>query len=134
MQDRHTAVDHPGEDLGLGIGDFVDAGEMLEVNGRHGGDERDVRADLRHQRGDLAGVVHADLEDAEARAGRHAGERQRHTPVVVEGGGRGVRLAGIGHHQRQAFLGAGLAHRPGDGDDAALAAGARRHPEPLERG
>ena len=68
-----------------------DALEEFEMHRLDGGDDRDVRAHHPRQRRDLAGVVHADLEDAEARARRHARQRQRHAPVVVERGRRVVR-------------------------------------------
>ena len=57
----------PFEDLALGVGDRLFAAEHLDMRGGDRGDDRDVRADLPGQRGDLAGVVHAHLEHAEAR-------------------------------------------------------------------
>ena len=57
------------------------------------GDDRNVRAHQLGERRDLAGVVHADLEHRVFRARRTARERQRHAPVIVVGGGRGMRLA-----------------------------------------
>ena len=75
------------ENLGLGVGDRLDRSEMFEMDGRDPRDDRDMR--LRHcnQRRDLAGMVHADFEHAEARAFRHARQRQRYAPVIVVGGG-----------------------------------------------
>ena len=52
-----------------------------------------VRPHHLHQRRDLAGMVHADLEDRKAHARRAARQRQRHAPVIVEGGRRGMGLA-----------------------------------------
>ena len=66
-------------------------GEEFQVHRLDRGDDRHVRAHQLRQRRDLAGVVHADLEHAVARVGRHARQRQRHAPVVVEGLFGGVR-------------------------------------------
>ena len=44
-------------------------------------------------------VVHADLEDREIAIGRHAGQRQRHAPMIVERLGRSVHRAA--RRQRQ---------------------------------
>ena len=76
-------------------------------------------------------MVHADLEDAELRRLRHARQRQRHAPMVVVGFLRGVRGAGVRQAQPQHLLGAGLARAAGDGDDAGIAAHARRPADAL---
>ena len=55
------------------------------------GDHRDMRPRELRQGGDLAGVVHADLDDAEPAYQRHARQSQRHAPVVVEGARGSVR-------------------------------------------
>ena len=73
------------------------------------------------QRRDLAGVIHADLDHGKARCGRHARQRQRHTPVVVEGLLRRVHAAGLRQAGAQHLLGARLAGAAGDRDDARLA-------------
>ena len=94
------------------------------------GDDRDVRPHQLDERRDLAGMVHADLEDAVARRRRHARQRQRHAPVVVERGRRIVDRALRRERARQHLLGAGLADAAGDGDDlAAVAPRARRSAE-----
>ena len=54
------------EDLGLRVGDGFDDAEVFEMHRRDRGDHRDMRPHHRGQRRDLAGMVHADLEDAEA--------------------------------------------------------------------
>jgi hypothetical protein len=82
-----------------------------------GGDDGDMRPHHPDQRLDLACVVHADLEDGEPGGCRTTRQRQRHAPVVVERGGRGMGLALRAEHAAQRFLGRGLADRTGDGDD-----------------
>ena len=117
IEDRGSARLEAEKDLRLGVGDRFERAEIFDMDRRDRGDQRRMRADHAHQRRDLAGVVHADLEDAEFRAGRQARKRQRHAPVIVVGGRRGVRFAARAEHRPQHLLGAGLADRAGDGDD-----------------
>ena len=77
---RVVAVEHRGaagldaqEDLGLGVGDFFQRAEKLQMHRRDGGDDGDVRAHEFGERRDLAGMVHADLEHGIFRAS--AGQR-----------------------------------------------------------
>ncbi len=86
-----------------------------------------------YERRDLARVVHADLEDAEVGAPRHAGERERHAPMVVVGGGGGMRAPAGREHDAQHLLGARLADRARHRDDARLRPRARGDAEPLQR-
>ena len=67
VEDGGAARLEPEKDLGLGVGDFGDAVEELEMHRRDGRHDCDMRADQPRQRRDLAGVVHADLEHAIAR-------------------------------------------------------------------
>ncbi len=64
---------------------------FFDVNRRDRGDQRDLRLDEADERRDLARVVHADLEHGEFGVARQSGERERHTPMIVVGRGRGVR-------------------------------------------
>ncbi|GCC45431.1 hypothetical protein chiPu_0029314 [Chiloscyllium punctatum] len=82
-----------GKDLRLGVGDRLDAGEEFQMHRLDRGDDGDVRPHHLHQRSDLAGMVHADLEHRKARARRAARQRQRHAPVIVERCDRGMGLA-----------------------------------------
>ena len=79
--DRGAAGLQPLEDLALGVGDLVLAGEELAVGGGDGGDDGDVRPHQPGQRGELAGMVHAHLEHAEARRARHPRQADSGTPV-----------------------------------------------------
>ncbi len=86
-----VGVEHRGaarleaeENLGLGLGDLADRLEEFEMRRGDRGDHRDVRPHQLHQRRDLAGVVHADLEHAVLRLARQARQHQRHAPVIVE--------------------------------------------------
>ena len=85
-----------------------------------------MRAHQLGERRDLAGMVHADLEHGVFGARPAARERQRHAPVIVVGGGRGMRLAVGGEREAQRLLGAGLADRAGDGDDLGRASARAR--------
>jgi hypothetical protein len=121
-----------GEDLRLGIGNAVERVEVAEVARGDGRDDRHMGLDHADERRDLARVVHADLEHAEGRLARHAGERQRHAPVIVEGGGGGMRLAGGRKRHAQHLLGRGLAHAAGDRHDLPMRARTRRAAHVLE--
>ena len=105
--------------------------KKFEMHRRDRGDDRDMRADQPRQRLDLAFVVHAHLEHGIARARRTARERQRHAPMIVVGGDRGVGLAVLRQREPQRFLGAGLADRAGDADH--LGAACARAPRRRER-
>ena len=59
-------------------------------------------------------MVHAELEHAVGRLARHARQRQRHAPVIVEAAGRGESRPAGAERQPQRLLGAGLADAAGD--------------------
>ena len=61
-------------------------GAIVVINATCGRTSRDSGVDL-------AGMIHADFEHGVARARRTARQRQRHAPVIVVGGDRGVGLA-----------------------------------------
>ena len=67
--------------------------EKADMRLLHRGDDRDMRAREARERRDLAGMVHADLGDAERAVRRHPRQGQRHAPVVVVGSDRGMRAA-----------------------------------------
>ena len=94
-----------------------------------GCDRRDVRTHHHRQRRDLAGMVHADLEDAEAGRLRHARQRQRHAPMIVVGRSGRMGQALAFQDRAQGFLGSGLAHGARDRGDAAVRPRPRRQPE-----
>ncbi len=130
---RIVAVDHrgaagnePEKDLGLGVRDLIDRLEEFEMHRRDGGDDRHVGPHQPGERRDLAGVVHADLENAVAGLLGQARERERHAPVIVERGDRGMDLAVAREREAERILGRGLADRAGDRDDLGAAAGPRR--------
>ena len=93
---------------------LVERAEEFQMHRRDRGDDRDMRAREPRQRLDLAGVVHAHFEHGITRARGAAGERQRHAPVIVVGGDRGVGLAVLRQREPQRFFGSGLADRAGD--------------------
>ena len=89
------------EDLALGVGNLLLAGEEGAMGRCDGGDDRDVRPDQAGQRGQLAFMVHPHLEHAEAGLARHPGERERNSGMVVVALHRPVRLAGRGAVERR---------------------------------
>ena len=91
--------------------------EEAEMRRLDRGDDRHVRAHQPRQRVDLAGMVHAHLEHAALRVARHARQRQRHAPMVVEAAGRGDGAALALERALQRLLGSGLADAAGDADD-----------------
>ena len=119
------------ENLGLGVGDLGGRGEEFEMRRLDRGDHGHMRPHQARQRRDLAGMVHAELENRVARLARQAGERQRHTPMIVEDlPSRGMARTCRAQRQFQHFLGAGLADAAGDptiwAPERARAAAARR--------
>jgi hypothetical protein len=66
MGQRDAARDQALEDRRLFVGDALDHAEGLQMRGRDGGDHRHIRARHARQRRDLAGGVHADLDDGES--------------------------------------------------------------------
>src|SRR5262245_59757610 len=137
---RAIAIDHggtprfePPENLGLRVGDFRDRAEETEMDRRDRGDDGDMGPREPRQRIDLARVVHAELEHAEAHVFRYIGERQRNAPMVVERLGRGMHRTARAERKAQSFLGAGLARAPRYGDDLGAArALARRTAEAVQ--
>ena len=100
----------------------------------HRGDHRDMRPRETRQRGDLAGVVHADLGDAEFGVRRHARQGQRQAPVVVVGGDRGMGAAERGQDGPQHLLRRRLADAAGDRDEPAGEALAGIAAKPMQAG
>ena len=123
IDDRDAAFEQAAEDLRLGVRDGLDGGEMLEMRRRDLGDDRDMRLHELHERGDLSRMVHAELEDAEARIRRHARQRQGHAPLIVVGRRRGVRRPEMREDLARHLLRRGLADRARDGGD--IGGGAR---------
>jgi hypothetical protein len=138
---RIVAIDHGGaarldaaEDLGLGVGDLLDRAEEFQVHRLDRGDDRRMRARQPAQRLDLAAVIHSHLEHGIARILGTARQRERHAPMIVVGGVRGMRRAAGGERQPQRLLGAGLADRAGHADHLGRRAGARGAGEIAKRG
>ena len=65
---------HALEDLGLGVGDGLDGIEELDMGRLDGGDDRHIGTDHAGEGTQLAGMIHAELEDAQ-RGPRAAGGR-----------------------------------------------------------
>src|SRR5260221_993064 len=133
--DRDAGGLEPLEDFRFGIGNHLFRAEILDVRRSDRGNQRDVRAYLRRQRADLAGIVHADFEHGILDVARHPREAQGHTGVIVVTLDRAVNLARAIAVERcvERFLGAGFADRAGDSEDRCLAALARSAAECLQR-
>src|SRR6185369_2259839 len=93
-EDRRAALLEPEENLSLGLSDFRDRFEKLEMRRSNGRDDSNMRPHQLYQRRNLPRMVHADLEHAKLRFAWEAGEHQRHAPVIVEALDRPVGLSG----------------------------------------
>ena len=107
------------KDLGLGCSDCLHAAEIFDMCRGYRGDNCYMRANLSSQPFDLASMVHAHFENAEAAARRHTRQAQRHTDVVVvaAGGTMGCTAARAFETGEDGFLYAGLADRSGHADN-----------------
>ncbi len=134
--DGGAAFLQPFENLGLGVGNLLLAGEIFAMGRGDGGDERDVGPHQPGQSGKLAGMVHAHFEHAEAGVARHPRQAQRHPGMIVVALDRTVGAARRGAVERgvERFLGAGLADRAGDADHPGAAARAGGAAQRGERG
>ncbi len=83
IEDGGAAGHQAFEDLGLGIGDRFHRAEEAEMDRRDRGDDGDLWPDQLGQGPQLARVIHAGFEHAEARVLAHIGEGERHPPMVV---------------------------------------------------
>ncbi len=84
VDDAGRAGAHRLEELGLGGRDRGDVREVAEMSPADIRDDADVGVcDLR-ERGDLARVVHAELEDGDLRVSGDAQQREGQAPVIVE--------------------------------------------------
>jgi hypothetical protein len=133
IQYGDAALQQASENLRLRVGDRLERGEMFEMRRRDLGDDRDMRLNQLYERGDLSGMVHAELEDAEARVRRHARKRQGHAPLIVVGGGRSMGRTEMREHLARHLFRRGLADRSGDGGDIGGGAGSPLDAEALER-
>ena len=82
----------------------------------NGGDHRHMRFHHGDKRRDLTCVVHADFKHTISGVARHAGQGERHTPMIVVRGSRGMCAARRSQRHTQHLLGRGLAHTAGDGN------------------
>ena len=87
-------IDDALEDLGLGSGDFVEILEIAEMSGGDRGDDSHMRANHPDQRPISSGWFMPISKIAEISVFRHAGQRQRHAPMIVERGNRRMHPAG----------------------------------------
>ncbi len=134
MQDGGAIWLQPLADGALLYGDSFERAEGLKMRGGDRRDHCNMRAGHTRKGRDLAGVIHADLEDGELCLRRHAGKRQRHTPVIVIGGLRRVGAALPCADGAEHFFRGSFADRASHGDDFCLCAGAGRATEIFQRG
>src|SRR5712672_2767285 len=67
VEHGHCTFRHAGEQAALLVGDGLFRAHIADMDRPDIGDHADMRLDLAGQRLDLAGMIHADLEDAVAR-------------------------------------------------------------------
>ncbi len=106
---------------------------MPEVAGSDCRDDGDVRFNHLHERRDLAGMVHANLENREFCASRHARQGQGNTPVVVVGSRRSMGFPLAAKRKPKRFLRARFAHAPRHRDHLRTTSLARRDAEAPQR-
>ena len=118
-QQQHAARLQSRRDACLLIGYRLGAAEMADMGGADGGHHRHMRSCQPGERGDFARMVHADLIDGKARILRHAGQRERHAPMIVIGRLCRMGAALGGENAAQHLLHRRLAHRSGNGGEPA---------------
>src|SRR4029450_9286635 len=84
IQQRPSVRVDTNENPRPGGGDGCERRKELQMRRFNRGDHRDMRSDQPAQRRDLAGMVHAQLEDAVAGVGRYTRQSERRTPLGVE--------------------------------------------------
>ncbi len=99
---------------------------------RHRGHQRHMRPRLPRQWGDLARVVHADLDHCELCLAWHPRQGERHAPVIVIAGDSRMASPLIRQHAGQHLLGRGLANRSGDRNHTRPRARPRHLPQPFK--
>ncbi len=106
------------DDLALGLRDGLLRAELPEVRLAHVEDQGDVRWRDRAGGAQVADVAGPHLQDQEVGAGPGAQHGERQAELVVEGPERRHGGAAGGQHLGEQVLGARLALRAGEGDDA----------------
>ena len=117
VEDRGAARAQALEDLRLGLGDRVDRGEELEVDGGDARDRGHVGLGQGRERPDLAGGRHAQLDDRGRVLGPQAQQGQGQAVLVVEIALGLQHRAARGEQVRRHVLRGRLADRSGHGDD-----------------
>ena len=113
VQDQRRALGHPVADLQLGLADVLLAAQVADVGQADAGDDAHVRPGAAGQPADLAGVVHAHLDDGVLRPGAdlEQGAGQAQLVVLVALGLDGAAQGAEGRGAE--LLGGGLAHAAG---------------------
>ena len=99
----------------------------------HRGDYRNMWPHQPGQRCDFTRLAHADLEDRKICICGHAGQAERHPPVIVVTGHRRMRAALSGKDGSQHFFGRGFANRPRDRNNPGARSRPRRAAQRLKR-
>ncbi len=93
IEKRVTARHNTFKNLSFRDCDFFKIGKMPEMRRCNQCDQRHMRTHHLPQRTNFVVMIHADLEHTIIGIGRHTGERQRHTPMIVERSNRSVNFA-----------------------------------------
>ena len=129
---RHAARSKPFEYRGFLDSNFGDVRECLKVNGGNCCDQCYVRACKLGQRGNLSGMVHADLDHGIIGVDRHPCQCQGNTPVIVVALDRCMCPPLICEDRQQHFLGGRFAYATGHRRDFCPRAGPRSRPQRLK--
>ena len=114
--------------------DTLDRTELLQVRGRHGGDDGERGGGDRGEGGDVARAVGPHLEHDRLVGGAELEERQREAPLVVEAPRRAQDLKARAEDAGDQLLGRRLAVRAGHADDRDVEPAPVRRRQPPEGG
>jgi hypothetical protein len=132
IHDRGRVAAKNREQLALRRRDLVERGEELEVHGPDVGHETDVRIGEAREEGDLAGPVHAHLDDGHLRVLGTGEEGQRHAEFVVEVADRAVDAMARGEPRGDELLRRRLSGAAGQRDDLRVIPLPREGPAPRQ--
>ena len=112
-QNSRASGHQPSHDIRLLAGNTLQAFKGFHMRRGHGCDHCHMRLHHFAQRRNFSRMIHANFENGKLGVRRHARQRQRHPPMVVVTGHRGMCPPLKLKHRAQHLLGRGLAHRSG---------------------
>ena len=111
---HRAAIGNTRQQLGLGFGNGIKAGEIFEVHGAHIGEHRDVRPTQAAHAGQLAGCGHAHFRHHPLAVFLNTQQSQRETEEVVVVARAFFGAEALAEERRDQLLGGGFAGRAGN--------------------